>query len=502
MMRAIALCAMVLAGSTFAPCQNTFIVQMDTVQAGYDASGRSIMETDSGYVLFGMQRSDDGTDRYRCAVYDLDPYGAYQSRYEVGSGDPTGSYFGLFDPVSRTADGGFASAINHSNGYGYAIDIVRFDAQGEMGASTNIMFSTPNDSIVVGTRQMRQTSDGGFVFCGFRDPPDSYAKAILVKLDSTGALQWEQDYTTAGQAYEAISVAQYTDGGYVLAGYRLPGNLNGLGFVIRTDSAGNELWRRHFGGHSGGWGAVRVASDGGIITFSSYSETDWPWDWRQYLLTKWDASGNIVWQMRSHYFFQVTAYDLEILPDQSIVTVGTYSWLSELAKYSAEGDSLWSRHLNVFNNLGNHLTYDVEPTTDGGFVLTGEAFQTLEDPHPNQETIFVIKTDSLGCVVPGCQNTGVQEYVMDLQNLLHVSPNPASDIVQVSLDLPECGEVLGTPRIQLLDVQGRLVLEQTIQQNLNQLRATLDVSTLPAGIYYLHLRDAKRWLAGSTVIVE
>jgi hypothetical protein len=31
---------------------------------------------------------------------------------------------------------------------------------------------------------------------------------------------------------------------------------------------------------------------------------------------------------------------------------------------------------------------------------------------------------------------------------------------------------------------------------------TLDVSALPPGIYSLHLRDAKRWLAGSTVIVQ
>jgi hypothetical protein len=288
----------------------------------------------------------------------------------------------------------------------------------------------------------------------------------------------------------------------VLAGYRLPGNLTDLGFLIRTDSAGNELWRRHFGEESGGWGAVRVASDGGIITFSSYSELNWPSSWRQHLLTKWNADGDIVWQTRTNYGYNVTAYDLEILPDQSIVTSGPYSWWAQLAKYSPAGDSLWARRYHVFDNALVHLGYDVEPTSDGGFVLTGGASQNVGDPTPGLETIFIIKTDSLGCVIPGCQNVGVEEYVMDLQKHVRVSPNPASDVVTVTLDLPEGGEVQGAVQAQLLDATGRLVLAQEVQQNMNQLRAALDVSALPAGTYYLHLRDAKRWLAGSKVVVE
>ena len=57
-------------------------------------------------------------------------------------------------------------------------------------------------------------------------------------------------------------------------------------------------------------------------------------------------------------------------------------------------------------------------------------------------------------------------------------------------------------QVQLLDARGRLVLEQRVQQNLNQLRGSMNVSALPAGIYYLHLRDGRRWLAGGKVVVE
>lgn len=491
-----------LTESLSALCQSTFIAHMDSAQAGYPANGRSVCVSDSGLVVFGIQISDDGTGLTRCAVYKLHPDGTFKSSYEIGTGEPYYSSFGMFDPVVRRADSGFNALIQRYALYASQIELVRFDQDGSLEQGVAVMTLPAEDSMIIGIRQLRATSDGGFIFCGFRDPPDAYASAILVKLDSTGSFQWEQDYSTSGQAYEAISVAQYADGGYVLAGYRLPANLNGLGFLIRTDSMGNQIWRRHFGERAGANGAVRVAADGTIVTFSSYAESGWPFGWQQYLVTKWDVNGSIVWQTRSHYFYQVTAYDLEILPDQSIVTIGTYSWLAELAKYSASGDSLWSRHLSVFNTLGNHLSNDVELTSDGGFLITGGAQQGIGDPTPNMQTIYVIKTDSLGCVVPGCQNVGVQEYVMDLQNLLRVSPNPASELVSVSLDLPEGGELEGRARAQLLDATGRLVLEQIVQQNLNQLRATLDVSALPAGTYYLHVRDAKRWLAGSKLVVE
>ena len=83
-----------------------------------------------------------------------------------------------------------------------------------------------------------------------------------------------------------------------------------------------------------------------------------------------------------------------------------------------------------------------------------------------------------------------------------VAPNPARDLVNVALDLGEGIEVSGQVRALLLDATGRVVLEQPVQQNVNKLSASVDVSALSGGTYYLHLRDAKRWLAGSKVVVE
>jgi hypothetical protein len=485
-----------------APCQSTFVVHMDAQQAGYPGKGVSIKQTDSGYVLFTVQVSDDGTGATHCMVYRLMQDGTYLERDEIGAGSSFNSSFGAFDAVESVAQEHYVATVQHYDLYESWIELVHFDGLGDTSNVSTILASNPLDSVIFGTRQLRGSAEGGYVFCGFVDPPDAYARAWLVKIDSVGAIQWQQEYGHPDQSYEAISVAPYPDGGYVLAGYRLPANLVDLGWVIRTDSEGNELWRRFFGNDGGGWGAVRIAADSCILTFSSYGEIDWPFGWRQHLLTKWNPSGQVVWQTRTNYFTNVTAYDLEVLPDQSIIGVGTIGQRIALTKYSAAGDSLWCRVLKVFDHAGGHQAYDVELASDGGFLLTGGAVQVGGDPTPGLETIFVIKTDSFGCVVPGCQNVGVEEYVLDLQERLRISPNPASDQVSLSLELPQGGAVEGQVQVQLLDALGRLVLEQRVQQNLNQLRATMDVTALPTGTYYVHLRDAKRWLAGGKVVVQ
>lgn len=241
MIRNALCCVLVLAGSVVAPCQSTFIVQMDPIQDGYDGYGNSVMETGQGFLVFGLQVSADGTGRTRCMVYKLGLDGSYQSHYEIGTGEPYHSSYGFFDPVARMANGGFGAALHHHNGYDSFIELARFDGQGDPLAPVTFMTTIPTDSVLVGTRQMRQTSDGGFVFCGFRDTLGASGSAWLVKLDSNGEVEWDQTYGNVDQLYEGISVAQYPDGGYVMAGYRLPGSLNGLGFVLRTDSAGEVV---------------------------------------------------------------------------------------------------------------------------------------------------------------------------------------------------------------------------------------------------------------------
>ena len=89
---------------------------------------------------------------------------------------------------------------------------------------------------------------------------------VLIVTSYSSASEWEKTY--GGSTYDfGYSVQQTTDGGYILVGYT---DSYGAGesdvYLIKTDSSGNELWSKTFGGISGDYGrSVQQTTDGGYI---------------------------------------------------------------------------------------------------------------------------------------------------------------------------------------------------------------------------------------------
>ena len=224
------------------------------------------------------------------------------------------------------------------------------------------------------------------------------------------------------------------------------------------------------------------------------------------MLTKWNANGQVLWQRKSHYGFNSGARDFEVLPDGSFVGTAFISDASlngVLCKFSPEGDSLWTRSYHVTN--GPHYLNDITLTSDGGFVCTGEANRDMPQDAPNfqqSQTIYVVKTDSLGCVVPGCSTVGVQEYAVDLNEYLRIAPNPVAlgQPLSITFEPPAGFTAKGPLRVVVLDAAGRTLQQGTMPSGVSAF--TFPLSALPAGLYYLHLTDGTRWLAGGKVVVE
>lgn len=76
--------------------------------------------------------------------------------------------------------------------------------------------------------------------------------------------------TIVGWASSAEGVHQTSDGGYIIAGCT---EFQSHALLLKTDSVGNELWHKTFGGANGNCVfSVQQTSDGGyIITGRTYS---------------------------------------------------------------------------------------------------------------------------------------------------------------------------------------------------------------------------------------
>ncbi len=111
------------------------------------------------------------------------------------------------------------------------------------------------------------TSDGGYAVAGFTFSESmGWSDVWLLRLDSSGDTLWTRKYGGAGKD-EGYSVWQCSDSGFIVAGYTMS---FGAGqedfFVIRTDSFGDTIWTRTFGGDGAdlAYGARQV-EDGGFM---------------------------------------------------------------------------------------------------------------------------------------------------------------------------------------------------------------------------------------------
>jgi hypothetical protein len=239
------------------------------------------------------------------------------------------------------------------------------------------------------------TSDDGYIIAGWTRSLGSGDDFYLVKADASGNALWDRNY---GGDYQdaAYSVQQTSDGGYIIVGYT---ESYGAGFedyyIVKTNSVGDTLWTRAYGGSSYDYGhCVQQTTDGGyIVVGTAYSFFPFSNIW----LLKLDSSGDTLW---TRFYGDINYnYDegwfVQQTSDGGYIVAGTGAFVPGngydmyLVKTDSLGDTLWTA---TYGGTDPDYGRSVQQTSDGGYIVVGytESFGVgLED-------VYVVKTDSLG----------------------------------------------------------------------------------------------------------
>jgi hypothetical protein len=159
-----------------------------------------------------------------------------------------------------------------------------------------------------------------------------------------------------------------------------------------------------------------------------------------------------------------------------------------LSKVSMDGELQWIRRYlgTEGSQFPDHKIFDAALLEDGSIIMVGESSDLFFEDPPGQRG-WLLKVDSFGCLVPGCQLVSTEPYETDQALHARVYPNPVvSDQVWVYI---ADNRLSGRLQFSLYDMQGRQVQQwsQTYYQNSTYL---LDIPPgLATGAYILSLED-------------
>ncbi|MBK9246566.1 MAG: S8 family serine peptidase [Ignavibacteria bacterium] len=376
-------------------------------QKSFGGSGNDIATSvqstsDGGYIVAGYTNSIDGnvTGNHGgedCWVLKLNSNGSIQWEKTFG-----GSGVDRAQSIKQTSDGGYVMAGftesndgnvtgNHGQGDYW---VVKLNSSGDILWQKS-MGGSGND----GAGSIQQTNDGGYIVAGISasnngDVTINHGNTDywVVKLNSSGTIQWQKSLGGSSEEQEYNSVQQTNDGGYIVAGASsssdgdVTGNHGGFDYwIVKLNSSGNIQWQNSLGGNGYDFASsIQQTSDGGYIVAGSSElnngDITGNHGYTDYWVVKLNSSGTIQWQKSLGGSGYDGAFYIQQTSDGTFVVAGTVNSIdgdvtrnqgdsdSWIVKLTPSGTIIWQKSIG---GSSFDAAYTLQQNNNGGYIVGG-----------------------------------------------------------------------------------------------------------------------------------
>lgn len=447
---------------------------------GGDSSdiGYQVQQTiDSGFVIVGETKSF-GAGNADVYLIRTNPDGDTLWTKTFG-----GTFYDIGNSILQTDDGGFIIVGETASfGTGNAdVYLIRTNSNGDT-LWTKTYGGTDSDR----GYSIQKTDDGGFIIAGeTKSFGAGYYDVYLIRTNSNGDTLWTKTYggTDGDQSY---SICKTGDSGFVIAGQKEvfsvtnPDNIDA--FLIRLNSNGDTLWTKTYDvtDYDVGYSVQQTSYGGFIITGLIYTVDATTEDVH---LIRTKSNGDTLWTRT----FGGTSMDAGASVKQTFdggYIIAGYTWSMGAGFYDvyvirvdAEGGTLWEQ---TYGGSEYDEGNSIQQTSDGGFIIAG-ATQSFG---AGGSDVYLIRLDTI--------TTGIKKY-NPANNFIAdnytVSFDYKNNLISIHYSIPYSSSV----KIEAYDIQGKLVnkiVDKFLQKGYYSIKWDTkqgNNKSLAGGVYFLKL---------------
>lgn len=275
----------------------------------------------------------------------------------------------------QTSDGGYVLGFTTDSFSSGDWDLRLIKTDSNFKEEWSKEFIKTNDQVV---HCVQKTDDDGFVVAGptlIENHPDLW----LSKIDSDGNEIWNNVFGGEYLDY-GNDVIQTEDGGYLIVGISESFGVGKWdGWILKTDSDGNEEWNKTYGGnYDDKFQKVRKTNDGGFIiagtiqidkTIDNKNDDIW--------LIKLDHDYNLEWERTfGELNFHERGNSIQQTKDSGFIVVGSHFSVTTsvnkqglMLKVDSNGYEEWN---TTFGGSEDETCNNIIQTTDGGYLVVGK----------------------------------------------------------------------------------------------------------------------------------